>query len=84
MMGLMNFWSRPEVPYIFFHTASTQTKTRRTGSPAAKAESKSSKSTRNMKKRERVSSRYAPQTQPVCKFRYKEAVAILKSDRQFY
>ena len=64
-MGLMNFWSRTaEVLYIFFRTASTLRKTRRSGSPAAKAESKSSKSTRNMKKRERVSSRYAPQTQP--------------------
>src|SRR5208337_142758 len=49
------------LPYCFYTDEA-----RRTGSPAAKAESKSNKSTRNMKKRERVSSRYAyaPQTQP--------------------
>ena len=49
----MNFWSRTaEVLYIFFRTASTLRTTRRSGSPAAKAESKSSKSTRNVKKRD--------------------------------
>ena len=55
-----------EVLYIFFRTASTLRTTRRSGSPAAKAESKSSKSTRNVKKRDASAVVYAPQTQSAC------------------
>ena len=61
-MGLLNFLSLPaEAPYMFFRTASTLRKTRRTGSPAIKANSESSKSALNAKKWERVN---ATQTQP--------------------